>query len=333
MPAPNPHPPRSFASDLRWLESIGRADNGRLVLIHGPGRDCVIPVAKFGRAALGARIALGPRSRSVSLLDVELPPDRPDALHDCADVIRCDGFRFARVRRRSRLLATLPRSGLRYALSDAGGDAYCDVSRPDALKALSKEHLHNVDRLRRRAERTYGALAIERVTDVAAVHTGAFDRFVALEDAGWKGSAGAGTSLAADTRAQRFHREVMRSFGEDQRARIDFLTIGGRDAAAQLMVRSDDTWYLLKIGFHPDFKDVGPGGILLKAFLEEMVADPGINEVNLTTNPAWAARWHFPVEPVYTVFVYNTTWRGRALYAARSVKELAKRLRDAARRQ
>lgn len=35
------------------------------------------------------------------------------------------------------------------------------------------------------------------------------------------------------------------------------------------MVRADPTWFLLKIGYHPDFKDVGPGGILLRGFFEE----------------------------------------------------------------
>lgn len=234
-----------------------------------------------------------------------------------------------RVRTRSNLLAALPSSGLPYALSDAGASAFCDVSHPDALKALSKETLRNYDRLRRRAEKDYGPVASDPVTDPAALHTAAFDRFVALEDAGWKGTAGAGTSLAADTRAQGFFREVMRRFGEDHRARIDFLTINGRDAAAQLMVRAGPAWFLLKIGYHPDFKDVGPGGILLKAFLEEMVANPDILEVNLTTNPPWAARWHFQTEPVYHVYIYNTTWRGRALYAARSLKDLAKKVRYA----
>lgn len=325
----------SFASEVQWLESIGHATEGRLRIVTGGHADCRVPIEEVASDRFGARVALGPEHRFVALLDASLPLDRPSALAECATNIPCDAITFPRVRTRSNLLSALPSSGLPFALSDAGSSAFCDVSHPDALKAISRDNLRNVDRLHRRAEKDFGSLDIDRLTDGEALHSSVFDRFVALEDAGWKGSAGAGTSLAADPRAQAFFREVMRRFGADGRARIDFLTLAGRDAAAQLMVRTGPTWFLLKIGYHPDFKDVGPGGILLKALLEEMVADPSILEVNLTTNPRWAARWHFQSEPVYHVDIYNTTWRGRALYALRSGKEVAKSLRDAylARRQ
>ena len=279
---------------------------------------------------------LGPQKgrHSVDAFDLSLPsPADPAAV--CAiiaRVLRASGESVVvvpKVRQRSVLLSALSRGGsVRYALSDAGSSAFCRVDEPDALKRLSKEQLRNVDRLRRRAEKEYGAVAIETVTDPGALRDAAFARFVEIEDAGWKGTAGAGTSLAADARVGAFFRDVMHRFGRDGRARIDFLTIGGRDAAAQLMVRAGPAWFLLKIGYHPNFRAVGPGGILLKAFLEEMLATPDIHEVNLTTNPAWAARWHFESEPVYHVALYNADWSGRLRYAGRSLKEVAKAVRD-----
>jgi hypothetical protein len=284
---------------------------------------------------MGARKLASPASPAIDLADV-----RP-CVADGAGALRrflgghggrpVDVLLVQKVRTRSHLLTALPDSGLAFALSDAGTSAFCDVSHADALKALSKDTLRNFDRLRRRAEKDFGTVAVERVTDPEPLHSTAFDRFVALEDSGWKGTSGAGTSLAVDTTAQTFLRDVLRRFGADRRARIDFLTIAGRDAAAQLMLLDGPTWFLLKIGYDPAFKDVGPGGILLKTFLEEMVDDPEILEVNLTTNPPWASRWHFQTEPVHHVHIYNSTWRGRILYAGRSVKELAKKLRDASR--
>ena len=97
--------------------------------------------------------------------------------------------------------------------------------------------------------------------------------------------------------------------------------------AAHIAIRSGPTWFLLKIGYHPDFKDVGPGGILMKRFLEEMRDDPDIAEVNLCTNPPWADRWHFQTEPCYNVRIFNRTWRGQLLAAARSVTEAVKTVR------
>jgi CelD/BcsL family acetyltransferase involved in cellulose biosynthesis len=322
----------SFCSEERWMLSLESvlyregfalltdAHGSRLALVARP--DLALPA--------GARAWGGPLDSSVDLVDASL--GEPTALR-FAELICApatgpwDLLHFPRVRTRSNLLAALPGSGYHYALSDAGASAFCDVSSEDALKAISKDNLRNVDRLKRRAERDLGQVAVESVND-ASIATSTFDRFVAVEDAGWKGTQGAGTSLASDIRAQAFFRDVARRFQEDGRARIDFLTIGGRDAAAQLALRAGSTWFLLKIGYHPDFKDVGPGSILLKAFLEEMRDTPDIHEVNLTTNPPWAARWHFQTEPVYHVYIYGKTLRGRLLAAGRSLKELAKRVRD-----
>lgn len=293
-----------------------------------PGSAALVPLAPPRLRVLVVDTPDGPVR---GITDVSL--DLSDALGEAEpETLRLtqrewSSLRIPRVPARSNLLGALRGSGLRYALSDAGASAFCDVSSEDALKAVSKENLRNVDRLRRRAERELGFVAVDSVND-ESVATTTFDRFVAVEDAGWKGASGSGTSLASNTRAQAFFREVARRFQQDGRARLDFLTIGGRDAAAQLALRAGSTWFLLKIGYNPDFKDVGPGGILLKAFLEEMVANPQIREVNLTTNPPWASRWHFQTEPVYHVFIYNNTVRGRVLYAGRSFKEVAKLARD-----
>lgn len=333
-------PPLSLGEDVLWLQVLSETllEGARPLTVLKDGSPlAVLPFSSLkGNTLIPGTIRVGaPAIAAVDSCAGWVHPAIPES-HRIGDLLqrlsaaeRWDLFSVPRADARSAFVRALINSRAPYAFSDAGSCAFCDVSHPDALKAISKDNLRNVDRLRRRAEKEYGDVALEAVTDAAHLHTNVFDRFVALEDAGWKGTNGAGTSLASDIRAQRFLREVIRRFGADGRARIDFLTINGRDAAAQLMVRAGPTWFLLKIGYHPDFKDVGPGGILLKAFLEEMVANPDILEVNLTTNPPWAARWHFQTEPVYHVYVYNTTWRGRLLYAARSVKELAKRLRDA----
>lgn len=333
-------PPLSLGEDALWLQVLSETLlNGvpPLTILKDGSPLAVLPFSRLkGDTLIAGTVRAGaPAIAGVDSCAGWVHPVIPEShrigvlLQRLSTAARWDLFSVPRAGARTALVRALTNSRAPHAFSDAGSCAFCDVSHPDALKATSKDNLRNVDRLRRRAEKDYGDLALEPLTDAAQLHTNVFDRFVALEDAGWKGTNGAGTSLASDARARAFFREVMRRFGEDHRARIDFLTINGRDAAAQLMVRAGPTWFLLKIGYHPDFKDVGPGGILLKAFLEEMVANPDILEVNLTTNPPWAARWHFQTEPVYHVYIYNTTWRGRLLYAARSVKELAKRFRDA----
>jgi hypothetical protein len=246
-------------------------------------------------------------------------------LHDVGHREPWDLARFKRVPQRSLLLDVIRASGVRWALTDSGGSAYCDVTSAAALTKLSKENLRNVNRIARRTESAIGPTKSTSVVD-ATVSTTAYDRFVAIESAGWKGTEG--TGLGADLRAQRFFREVVRRFQPGGDARLNFLSIGGRDAAAQLAVRSSRTWYIVKIGFVPEFRDSAPGNILLKWFLDEAVADPTVDEVSLTTSPPWASRWHFQVESCYNVLIYGDSWRGRALAASRTGRRLARAVVD-----
>ncbi len=328
----------AFPHDPRWIMAIRdvllpgqldvfalRDDNttvGFLPLVRGVARS----------AGLTFRLLETPVDNPLDLTDAQLIPSHRNArVLDASFAILSrerpwDLLRFGKVRQRSHLIESLPGLSYRYALTDGGASAYCDVSTPDALNSLSKEQLRNVDRLRRRAERDHGPVEKITVTD-PAVATRAFDRFVAIESSGWKGVQGTRTGLAMDHRGHAFLRDVLRRFQTDGAARLDFLTIAGRDAAAQLAIRAGRTWFLLKIGYHPDFEAVGPGSILLKAFLEEMRDATEVHEVNLTTNPNWAIRWRFRTEPVYNVLIYGRTWGGRTLAAGRIGKELLKSIR------
>lgn len=328
----------AFPQDPHWMAALRHAlMPGQLdlfVLREGTVAVGLLPLTPTSLKTGGMRVRMmgTPMDRSVDLTDALLLPShrRADvlsaALSDLTREYPWDLIRFRRVRQRSHLLDALHGLEYRYSLVDAGASASCDVSSTDALTALSREQLRNVARLRRRAERDYGPVTTETIAD-STVADASFDRFVALESVGWKGADPAGTSLALDAQAQAFFRDVMKRLQPFGRARIDFLSIGGRDAAAQLAVRAGHSWFILKIGYHPDFRDVGPGSLLLKAFVEEMCRASDVREVSLTTNPPWAARWHFRTEPTYDVLIYGRTWRGRALAAGRIGKEFLKSIR------
>jgi CelD/BcsL family acetyltransferase involved in cellulose biosynthesis len=280
---------------------------------------------------LTIRLVGTPISDFIDVADVRLAPGNEGEgalrrlLHEVGRRDRWDLARFNRVPRRSHLVNVLGTSAMRYALTDSGAAAYCDVTSPAALAKLSRQNYRNVNRLEKRAASTIGPVTATFVAD-ESVSTTAYDRFVGIESAGWKGTEG--TGLGADLRAQRFFREVLRRFQPAGDARLNFLSIGGQDAAAQLAVRSSRTWYILKIGFTPEFRASGPGNILLKWFLDEAAADPAADEVSLTTNPPWAARWHFQTDPCYDVLIFAESWRGRALAASSTGKELARAVRD-----
>lgn len=331
-------PDATVAHDPIWLSVVeeefspGRAyrcivrDRGALAGIVGLMRP------QESRGLLAKRVFGMPHAFPVELSDAAIGPNhRTHHLLDCALekielTLPWDLLVFNRVRSRSCFVESLKGVSYRYALTDAGSSAYCDVRGRSIRDQVSKEQLRNVDRLRRKAEKEKGLVTVRTDTG-PTVSTDAYERFLSVECAGWKGEHGTGTALSIDLREQSFYRKVMARFSTDGRARIDFLLIDGTVAAGQLAIRTGSTWFLLKIGYDSEYRAYGPGAILLKAFLEEMSDDPEIHEVNLTTNPPWADRWHFQTEPVYKVLIYGRTWRGRVLAAGRIGKELLKSIR------
>lgn len=238
-----------------------------------------------------------------------------------------DALYFTRVPERSHLERLIRASDWRVTRIDSGRNAWCDVTAPEALGTLSKHQWRNIERLERRAERNFGSVGHESLASPADIAE-AFNRFLAIENSGWKGQQGTGTSLLHDPPLREFLRRATVRLAVRGNARVDILTLGGQDAAAQLAFRTGDTWYLQKIGYAPNFRDVGPGAILLRYFLERMATDPNIREVNFMTDPQWAERWHFRSEPCHTVVIHGSTWRGRTLLVHDRVRDFARKVRD-----
>lgn len=218
-------------------------------------------------------------------------------------------IRFHRIRSGSCLLAGLRSDDRRCRRRPTGGSTYCACPDPSSLQRLSGKHLRNIDRLHRRAAREVGEIEHTCLARCDAVDRG-FDELLRVEAAGWKGPNGARTSLSCAPESEAFFRAVMANFAAHDDARVDVLSIGGIPAAAQLAVRSGRTWNLLKIGFDDALSRLGPGNILLKLFIEQMAADPEVENVSLVTAPDWARRWHMETEPIYEVALFAGTVRG-----------------------
>lgn len=324
-----------LGNDAAYLGAIAerlRPEAAEFLVLESVGEPlALVPAFADYEERQGLRCALRgtPLGLGLDLSDVLLLPAARtregirEVIRHVSTYMRTDLACFTRVPERSHLEVALKGESRLVTRLDAGRSAWCDVSSATALDVLSKNQLRNIERLERRAERDFGAVEVTSFTEPSVI-AGAFERFLAIEDSGWKGAQSAGTSLLNAPILREFLRCAAARFATSGGARVDVLTIGGRDAAAQLGFRTGDTWYLQKIGYVPEFKDIGPGAILLREFLERMVADPTVNEVNFVTDPRWADRWHFRSEPCYTVVVHGSTWRGRA----RSVHD---RLKDAVR--
>lgn len=210
------------------------------------------------------------------------------------------------------------------------GTAYVQQGPTDDLiTPLSKKQVKNTRRHLKNAGAQYGLPHFQSITDKALIDK-AYETFLSVEAASWKGEHGTQSAIRLRPSANAFYLAVLSAFSETGSALINLLSFNETPVAAQLGLRTGDQLSLLKIGFDERFRDVGPGGITLLHCLE--AEQPRSHEVNLVTNPHWASRWHFSVEQKWSATFFNKTMIARALHLVWRVQAALKALGSRGRR-
>jgi CelD/BcsL family acetyltransferase involved in cellulose biosynthesis len=184
---------------------------------------------------------------------------------------------------------------------------------------ISRKMWKNVSRLARKAAQEIGPVSIA-CSEPGPACEGSYKDFLNIESSGWKGEGGSGTCLSADPESSDFFRCLMVDSADGWFARVFTLNFGEHKVASMLAIKSNAIWYLLKIGYEEEYRAYGPGSILLQAFIQRVAAEEDTNEINLTTAPLWAERWHFPSVPLYESLVFGSTLRARACRIYYSLK-------------
>jgi CelD/BcsL family acetyltransferase involved in cellulose biosynthesis len=294
----------------------------------------IIPLVEaWSGPGSGPQVLELPRHTELVLKDALIHPDYqpPEKLTLLLERIRtsadstADVVHFDALSDRTTLAATVAPDYPWARQTRLEGTVRCLCATSGDLDRLSAKHFRNVDRLQRKAERDRGPLEIRTHRGAGCADQG-LEVFSRIEDASWKGPEGTGTSISSSRGGSGFYSSILARFGATGDARVDVLYIDGAPAASQMAVRCDRTWNLLKIAFDKAFTEVGPGNILLKAFIEEMAAEDQIDEVSLVTAPSWAARWHMTWQPTYHVAVFNRTVIGRLLLLRHDTRSRLKRI-------
>ena len=151
------------------------------------------------------------------------------------------------------------------------------------------------------------------------------ERLAQLEAKSWKGEVG--TDLATDKAMHRFFRDVLQGLGDSGAAIVRVLQIEGRDIAAQLVLKFEDTLYVHKIAYDGDAAIFCPGNILLEETLTEFAHQNGIKAVNLVTYQPWNDNWNPELRSTYMVDLFPAGLRGSlAALGAVSMKSRLKRV-------
>ena len=105
----------------------------------------------------------------------------------------------------------------------------------------------------------------------------AFETYLTMEAASWKGSRG--TALLCHEHDATFARRLISDLAAGENASVALLQVNGRAVAAQVLLYCGTTAYTWKTAFDADFSKFSPGALLVDQMTEQMFAEGGIEAI------------------------------------------------------
>ena len=246
-----------------WLD--GKA-SGRLIGLWALQQSSLTP--------MGPSFLSAPPYNYAFLSNPVLDPDYMDeAMNMMLDAIELDD-RLPKVMRLRYLDADGPSYAALMRALRGRGAKMLQVSqheRPVITKELVRSNASGSTRkkLRQKWRRLNAMGAVEVVNDPSpsAVQE-AFEVFLKMEHASWKGSAG--TSLLSNARDAAFARQLICSLSQEARASVALLTLDQRPIAAQVLLQCGSVAYTWKTAFNAEFGTVSPGALLIDKITEQL---------------------------------------------------------------
>ena len=201
-------------------------------------------------------------------------------------------------------LATHSRGGLCCALESRGLGSFLNTTGrfEDYRDTLSKNFKGNLRKARNHLK-TLPGVSFEVIRNDAAVGS-SLDRFMRVEESGWKGQAG--TAIRSSSTLVSFYELLTQRLSRAGWLHWSFLHGGGRTLAASLSVAFSGSLVMCKVGYDEEYSQCAPGSMLLERVLEEAFSDPATDEVNLLSNTPWHDNWRCEKRPYYALFVFPT---------------------------
>lgn len=133
------------------------------------------------------------------------------------------------------------------------------------------------------------------------------EQFMDVEHQGWK--ALRKTSIRSDESQVKFFRLLAKRMEKQGWLRWAFLDIGGETVAGQFMVQSNDTLYVVKIGYNEKFSKLSPGTALFGRVIENVFGSGEAKEINFMSGYSWLNDWNVHVRPLADVVFFPATVR------------------------
>ena len=172
----------------------------------------------------------------------------------------------------------------------------CETARPFATRELGVKRSGSTRKKLRQDWNRLSALgAVDVVNDrTPAAAERAFEVFLTLEKASWKGAQG--TALLSDSQDAAFVRRLFERLAAQNVASVALLRVDGRAIAAQVLMYCGTTAYTWKTAFDAEYGKYSPGALLIDKVTEELFAGGDILAINSCAAEAsfmaqlWAGR-------------------------------------------
>jgi CelD/BcsL family acetyltransferase involved in cellulose biosynthesis len=133
-------------------------------------------------------------------------------------------------------------------------------------------------KLRQDWNRLSAAGAVDIVNNRAPDTREAFETFLKLEAASWKGARG--TALLCNAADAAFVRQMVNALAERGNASVALLRVDGRAIAAQVLMYCGTTAYTWKTAFSPDYAKYSPGALLIDRITDDLFSSAGIATID-----------------------------------------------------
>jgi CelD/BcsL family acetyltransferase involved in cellulose biosynthesis len=154
-------------------------------------------------------------------------------------------------------------------LPGSDGKSYFEAALSSSSRKKLRQHR------RRLAER--GNLQ-SRLFEAPAEVTSAFEQFLSLESAGWKGRAG--DALACSESEAAYSRATITALAEQGDAQVHALYLDDKPVSMQIVLRCGPVAYTWKTAYDEALHDFSPGMLLLEDYTAAFLSDPGIASVD-----------------------------------------------------